>query len=290
MKKYLFCFLIPVLLTACNTHKNKKVTPVRLTAITIHGDSIPQYSFQYDTAGHLVRLTKHYRKDACQVYSFQYDSSNRLAGMQSAYQDNGHTTIDQKATVSAWDPLGNVTEVQYYDTNNIPFRTARLAWKKGMPVALKCIDSTQAISWNYTNGNPDWKNISTDTTTSDSQDTSICIRNARYEWDDTINPLRPLVNQLVMVPGLSPGLALPLPELSDFLLTVSSNNPTLIKMDEQQKAVYGKTSQQYFRNNTIQFFYACKNGYPVTARVHFHSEGYTKLGSDTQVNLDYSYQ
>ncbi|SKA01450.1 YD repeat-containing protein [Chitinophaga eiseniae] len=290
MTKYLYCLLIPILFTACSTHRAKKA-PVRLTAITIHGDSIPQYTFQYDSTGHLLKLVKHYSRQDTNVTTFFYDSFHRLTGMESAMESHQQKTLVQTATVKAWDALGNITEVQYFAADSTPLRTARLAWKKGMPSALKYIDSSQAMSWNYTDGNPDWKSICTDTFTGQHQDTGFYVRSARYEWDDTINPLRPLANQLVLGPGIAPVLEpTPMPNLATFLLPVSTNNPTLIKMDEQQTAVYKSTSQQYYRNTTVQFFYAYRDGYPQRARVHLHCEGYTKLGSDTQVNLDYIYQ
>ncbi|NLR64089.1 RHS repeat protein [Chitinophaga varians] len=290
MTKYLYCLLIPILITACGTHKAKKA-PARLAAITIHGDNIPQYSFQYDSAGHLIKLVKHYSDQDTNVTTFSYDNKNRLTGMESADENHQLKTVVQKATVSAWDEAGNITEVQYYGADSTPLRLARLTWEKGMPSCLKYIDSSLAMSWNYTNGNPDWKNICTDTLIGPHQDTGFYVRSARYEWDDTINPLRPLANQLVLGPGMAPVLSsTPLPSVAAFLLPVSTNNPTLIKMDEQQTAVYKKTSQRYHRNTTVQFFYAYKDGYPQRATVHLHSEGYTKLGSDAQVNLDYIYQ
>ncbi|MBC9930800.1 RHS repeat domain-containing protein [Chitinophaga qingshengii] len=290
MIKYLYCLLIPVLFTACSTHRAKKA-PVRLTSIAIQGDTIPQYAFQYDTAGHLIKLVRYYTDQDTNVTTFTYDATHRLTGMESADESHQQKTVVQKATVSAWDALGNITEVHYYAPDNTPLRTARLTWKNGMPTALKYIDSSQAMSWNYANGNPDWKNICHDTVTGKHQDTSLYVRSAQYEWDDTINPLRPLANQLVLGPGLASILSpTPLPDLATFLLPVSTNNPTLIKVDEQQTSIYKNTSQQYRRNTTVQFFYAYKNGYPQRARVHLHTAGYTKLDSDTQVDLDYHYQ
>lgn len=290
MNKYLYCLLIPIFITACSTNKNKQLKPVRLAAITIHGDTIPQYTFRYDTAGHLIELVKHNWENDTDITTFSYDSSHRLSGMVAAHQDSSSKTIQQRASVSAWDENGNIQEVQYYDGENKLLKTAQISWKDGLPVALKCKDSALAMSWSYENGNPDWKNICTDTVSGNAKDTSIFVRKANYEWDDSVNPLRALANQLLLGPGISPVPDVtPLPSITTFLLPVSTNNPTLIKVDDREKLTYKQQSQVYHRNTTVQFFYSYKNGYPTTALVHFHSEGYTKLGTDTQLTLDYTY-
>ncbi|CAL1516557.1 hypothetical protein [Chitinophaga sp. MM2321] len=292
MKKYFYCLLIPVLITACSTNKNKQAGPLRLTTITIHGDTIPQYTFRYDSDGHLVELVKHNQENDTNTTTFTYDSSNRITGMVATHQDNRRQQIQQRATVKTWDKHGNVEEVQYYDGTDKPVRTAKISWQKGLPVAMKYSDSTQAISWDYTDGNPNWKNLCTDSVTGGNKDTSIFVRSANYEWDTSTNPLRPLVNQLLLGPGISPvPVAGPFADITYMLLHISANNPTLIKVAEKEKSVYKQYAQEYQRQTTIQFFYAYnRNGYPENARVHLHTEGYTKLGTDTQLTLDYLYQ
>lgn len=78
-------------------------------------------------------------------------------------RDTNTSKVQERAKVTAWDHDGNVTAIQYFDAEEHPLRTASIRWKKGLPEVMKYSDSTQAISWNYKQGNPEQKDICRDT-------------------------------------------------------------------------------------------------------------------------------
>ncbi|WP_146151238.1 hypothetical protein [Chitinophaga niastensis] len=291
MKNVIYCLLITVFVSACSTNRCKSTIP-RLTSIGIHGDTIPQYSFRYNIAGNLVEVVKHNWPADTNVTVFSYDSSNRLTGMVTSTREINTTRVYESATVKSWDEDGNIAAIQYFDDAQKPTRIARIRWKKGLPAVMKYSDSTKAISWNYNTGTPNRKDICVDTSSGNYKDTLITFRTTNYEWDDSINPLRPMVNQLLMCGGISPVDHIsPFGSLSQILMHYSANNPFLIKIKEKEKSIFKQHFQEYERYTTVQYSYAYNgNGFPSKANVHLHSEGYTKLGSDTQFVLDYRYE
>ncbi|NSL88545.1 hypothetical protein ECE50_017015 [Chitinophaga sp. Mgbs1] len=292
MKKYLYCLLIPVLITACSSNKNKYRTILRLSSIGIKGDSIPQYTFRYDQEGHLVELVKYHQFNDTNNTTFTYDSSNRLCSMTAVRQHNNSRQVQQHARVNAWDKDGNIREIAYFDPAQQLIRTATITWKHGLPAALKYSDSTQAVKWENDNGNPDWKNICSDSLPEEMKEGNLLVRNTQHEWDQNYNPLRPLVNQLLLSGCIPlPAQTRPVPDFASLLLPISTNNPTLIKMEEKEKTAYSNTSMECQRQTTLQFDYTYNwNGYPQSAWVHFHTEGFTRLSGDSQLIIDYQYQ
>ena len=289
MKNVIICLLIVITVSACSTNKYKAGVP-RLTAIGIKGDSIPQYSFQYDTNGHLVEMTHRQAFNDTNVSTYSYNSSNRITGLVISNRDTNK--VEERARVTSWDDDGNITRVQYFDAQEKPTRSASIRWEKGLPAAMKYSDSTQAVSWNYKEGNPERKDISVDTFAGKKEDALITLRTTHYEWDDSINPLHPLLNQLLISHAVAPVIYLtPLGDLSNAFLHLSTNNPFLVKITEKERSVYQQRIQEYERHTTVQYAYSYSgNGYPSGAWVHLHSEGFTKLGSDTQFRVEYHYE
>ncbi|HVI49451.1 MAG TPA: RHS repeat domain-containing protein [Chitinophaga sp.] len=291
MKKYLYALLIPILISACSTRNNKQTA--HLTAITIHGDTIPQYTFRYDKAGHLVELVKHNGALDTNTTIYTYDSSNRLAGMTTVHRNGCSKQVLRQAVVKSWDKDGNISTIAYSGQANEPAHTVSINWERGLPVAMKCSDSSQVSSWSYNkDGNMDWRNLCADTVTGTDKDTSIFYRSASYEWEDSLNPLQPIINNLVLGPGITPVPAPgPFVSMEYILMHLSTHNPFLIKLEEKEKSTCKGYSQEYLRHSTLQFSYAYNsNGYPKETYVHLHTEGWTKLASDTHVRLDYAYE
>ncbi|MCW3463264.1 RHS repeat domain-containing protein [Chitinophaga nivalis] len=291
MKNIIYCLLIPIFITACSTNKNKRA-PVRLAAIGIKGESIPQYTFRYDAGGHLVAIVQYLRENDTSTISFRYDAHDRLTSMVTIDSSNQQHTIRQQARITAWDEAGNITAIQYYDGHCRPTRTAKVAWKGGWPSRLKYSDSSQAISWDSCDGNAAWKDLCTTTPSGKKTDTNIVLRSVRAEWDRSESPLRLLANQMLLGPALSPVVhTAPFGYLPNMLLYVGANNPTLVKITEKEKSVYPEKMLAYERSTTLQYFYDYHdNGYPATASVHLHTEGYTKLSTDTRFTMDYTYE
>lgn len=291
MRNVIYCLFIVIAVSACSTNKYKAKVP-RLTTIGIRGDSIPQYSFHYDVAGNLQELVHHEQFTDTNVTTFSYDSSHRITGMVLSNRDTNTIKVRERAKVTSWDKDGNVTEIQYFDAQERPSRSASIRWKKGLPEVMKYSDSTQAISWNYKAGNPERKDICIDTFAGKTKDTLITLRTAHYDWDDSINPLHPLLNQLVISHAVAPVIYLtPMGDLSNAFLHLSTNNPSLVKVTEKEKSIYQQHFQEYERYTTVQYTYSYNgNGFPVGAWVHLRSEGFTKLGTDTHFILEYRYE
>ncbi len=283
--------MIPVLITACSTNKAKFVLP-RLQAITIHGETVPQYAFKYDQAGRMTELVRYNFSNDTNTTRFSYDQQHRLQGMECYHHDNNGDQLLQRATVKKWDRRGNILSIDYFDATDTLQQSATIQWQQDLPLSLKYAGNRHATSWSYKNGNPDWKNIAADSIKGKEQDTTVFFTKANYEWDDSINPLKPLINQLLLASELSPSQPMmPLPSICQLLLHVSTNNPALIKIEEKQKTTLEHVVTQCKRSTTIQYFYAYNsNGYPKSARVHLHSQGFTGQGTDAQANIDYTYE
>ncbi|WTM29231.1 YD repeat-containing protein [Chitinophaga sp. 180180018-2] len=291
MKHILYFLLIVTAIASCRSNRSHADT-LRLTTITIRGEDIPQYSFQYDLKGNLVELVRHDKANDTNVSSFTYDSSQRITGMVVTARNEDTNHIKESARVTGWDENGNITTVQYFDAARRPLRSARIHWKNGLPATMKFSDSTQAISWNYETGYPNRKDICIDPAAPG--DTLVTLRTARYEWDDSINPLRPLLNQLLLSHAVSGTTQLsPLGDLAGAFLHVSNNNPYLIKITEKERLMCRRRLQDYERYTTLQYDYSydpSNRKYPTGAWVHLHCEGYTGLGADTQFALEYRYE
>lgn len=291
MKNVIYCLFIVIAISACSTNKYKTIVP-RLAAIGIQGDDIPQYSFHYDKAGNLTTLVQHYNAHDTNVHTFFYDSSHRITGMIVSNRHNQTDTVQEQAEVTTWDKDGNVEEIRYFDAEKKPLRTATIHWEKGQPLGLKYSDSTQAVSWNYKKADPVRKDICMDTFSGKKEEPLVTLRTARYEWDDSINPLHPLVNQLLMCRAVAPVVRLtPLYDISNTLLHLGTQNPALIKISEKEKSHCQQHYQEYERYTTMQYTWSCNSRkYPSGAWVHVHSEGFTRLGSDADVILEYNYE
>lgn len=291
MKNVIYCLLCVIAISACSTNKYKAAVP-RLTTIGIKGDSIPQYTFHYDAAGNLQELVHHQQFNDTNVSTFFYDSSHRITGMTLSSRDTNTSKVQERAKVTAWDHDGNVTAIQYFDAEEHPLRTASIRWKKGLPEVMKYSDSTQAISWNYKQGNPEQKDICRDTFAGKQKDTLITLRTAHYEWDDSINPMRPILNQLLISHAVTPAIHLsPMGNLNNAFLHLSTNNPSLVKITEKEKSIYQQHFQEYERSTVVQYTYNYNgNGYPTGAWVHVHSEGFTKQDIDTEFIMEYRYE
>lgn len=287
MKNVIYCLFIVITVSACSTNKYKAGIP-RLTAIGIEGEHIPQYRFQYDRNGNLAEITHRQAFNDTNVSAYTYNSSNRITGLVIFNRDTNQ--VQERARVTSWDDDGNVTGVQYFDAQEKPTRSASIRWEKGLPAAMKYSDSTQAVSWNFKKEQPERKDISVDTFTGKKEDALITLRTTHYEWDDSINPLHPLLNQLLLCHAAIPAVYLtPMGDLSNTFLHLGTQNPFLIKITEKESAPYQQ--REYERRTTVQYAYSYNgNGYPSGAWVHFHREGFTQPGTDTQFRMEYHYE
>lgn len=292
MKNVIYCLIIIISVSACSTRC--KPTDSRLTAIALSGEKTPQYTFRYDPQGNLVELVHHKQSNDTNISTFTYDSSRRITGMVSANQRNNTTAVQEEARVTAWDDDGNITTVQYFDAKKRLLRTANVRWQNGLPAAMKYSDSTQAVSWNYDGDYPVRKDICKDSFPGKQEDPVITLRTTQYEYErDSLNPLHPLVNQLLLSHAIAPVVYLaPTGDLSTAFLHLSTNNPFLIKMTEKEKSVCREHIQDYERFTTVQYAYSYSKGrqYPTGASIHLHSEGFTRLAYDTQFALEYQYE
>ncbi|SEW29267.1 RHS repeat domain-containing protein [Chitinophaga arvensicola] len=291
MKNVIYCLIIVIAVSACNTRH--KPTASRLSAIALSGEKIPQYTFRYDPQGNLIELVHHKQSNDTNISTFTYDSSHRITGMVYANQQYNATSVQEEARVTAWDDEGNITTIEYFDDKKRLLRTASVRWKDGLPSAMKFSDSTQAISWNYDGDYPIRKDICKDSFPGKKEDSMITLRTIRYEYGDSLNPLLPMVNQLLLSHAIAPVIYLaPSGDLSTAFLHLSPNNPFLIKMTEKEKAICQQRVQHFERSTTLQYAYSFKSGqlYPSGASIHLHSEGFTKLGYDTQFQLEYQYE
>ncbi|MBV7533312.1 hypothetical protein [Chitinophaga sp. sic0106] len=287
MIKYLLALALPVLLTACTSHRGKYTTP-RLQAITIHGENSPWISFSYNKDGQMTSLTKHPNTTDTNTIRFEYDHLNRLTGMRCETTSRNKVTVTKTAAVKDWDLRGNIKEVDFFDGDKQHVRTARIQWQNDQPLSLKYTDLKQATSWDYIEGNPTWKNIAKDP----QEDTTIYFTKASCDWDNSYNPLARLANQLLLADTIPQGHASePLPDLANLLLHVSFNNPSRIQLDEKQETVTQQGVMALSRSTTVQYMYACNgNGYPRSANVYLHTKGYTQLNNTCNTVVDYSYE
>gem|GEM_PF-1346567 len=292
MKNVIYCLIIIISVSACSTRC--KPTDSRLTAIALSGEKIPQYTFRYDPQGNLVELVHHKQSNDTNISTFTYDSSHRITGMVSANQQNNTTAVQEEARVTDWDDDGNITTVQYFDAQKRLLRTANVRWKNGLPAAMKYSDSTQAISWNYEGNRPVRKDIHKDSVPGKKEDAMITLRTTQYECEeDSLNPLHPLVNQLLLSHAVAPAAYLaPDGDLSSAFLHLNTTNPFLIKITEKEKSICQQYIQDYERSTTVQYAYYYNKGrpYPSGAWIHLHSEGFTKLAYDTHFALEYQYE
>jgi hypothetical protein len=290
MMKYLYALLLPVFITACSSNKGKYTVP-RLKAISIHGEASPWITFTYNTSGQMTSLTRHNKPNDTNTIKFLYDASQRLSGMICESALNNQVTVTRTATVKDWDLNGNIRKIDFFDEGRQHVRTAQVRWQNNQPMSLKYTDAKQATSWSYIEGNPDWKNIEQDSSPT-SNDSTIWLTRAQCEWDDSYNPLRTMANQLLLadtIPQCRP--AAPLPDLASLLLHVSSNNPSLVKLEEKQETRKGNMVSQFTRNATVQYMYAYNgNGYPRSAQVYLHAKGYTQQRTDVNATVDYLYE
>ncbi|MDR6565348.1 MULTISPECIES: hypothetical protein [Chitinophaga] len=291
MKNITFFFIIIITASACSTRNHRPGLP-RLTTISIQGDSTPQYTFRYDQQGNLAELVHHLQLNDTSISTFSYDHSHRITGMVLSNRENNITAIKERAKVTSWDKDGNIATVQYFDAKERLLRVANVRWKNGLPAAMKYSDSTQAISWNYDATHPVRKDICIDSFSGKKEDTLVTLRTTKYECEDSINPLHPLANQLLLCHAVAPAVALsPLGELSDAFLHLNARNPFLIKITEKEKTRCQERLLEYERSTTVQYAYYFNGGrYPAGAWVHLHSEGFTKLGSDNHFALEYQYE
>ncbi len=291
MKKIIFFFIVVVTASACSTRNHRPGLP-RLTTISIQGESMPQYTFRYDQQGNLAELV-HHRPLNDTISTFSYDHSHRITGMVLSNRENNVTAVKERAKVTSWDKDGNIATVQYFDAKEQLLRVTNVRWKNGLPAAMKYSDSTQAVSWNYDAANPVRKDICIDSFSGKKEDTLVTLRTAKYECEDSINPLHPLANQLLLSHAVAPVVNLsPQGDLSDAFLHLNTHNPFLIKITEKEKTRCQQGLLEYDRTTTVQYAYYFNGGrqYPAGAWVHLHSEGYTKLGSDNHFALEYQYE
>ncbi|NIG53183.1 RHS repeat domain-containing protein [Chitinophaga sp. Cy-1792] len=285
--KYLFALFLPVFITACNAQRGKFTTP-RLQAITVHGEQKPALAFKYNDKGQLTAITRYINTSDTTTVRFDYDRFSRVTGM-TYEQDNGNqTTVAQTATVTDWDLNGNIRQVDFFNKNHQKVQTAQVRWLNNQPLSLKYNQSRQATSWNYVEGNADWKNIKQ----AEDNDTTIYFTTSQYEWDFSRNPMRDLANQLLLtdsLPQCHPEA--PLPDLCNLMLHISRNNPSLVRLKENQQTTAGKSISSFNRTTTVQYIYAYNsNGYPKSAQVFVNTEGYTHLKSQQQTMVDYQYE
>ncbi len=292
MKNIIYYFIILVTASACSTRNHRPGLP-RLTAISIQGDNIPRYTFRYDQQGNLAELVCNRQQDDTSISTFSYDPSHRITGMVLSNRENNITEIKERAKVTSWDNDGNIATVQYFDARERLLRVANIRWKNGVPAAMKYSDSTQAVSWNYDSDHPVRKDISIDNFAGKKEDTLVTLRTTKYECEDSINPLHPLINQLLLSHAVSPVVnPSPQGDLSTAFLHLNTHNPFLVKITEKEKARCQEHLLEYERSTTVQYAYYYNGGrqYPAGAWVHLHSEGFTKLGSDNHFALQYQYE
>jgi len=287
MIKYILALAIPVLLTACHTHRGKLIAP-RLQAITIHGESTPWISFRYNKDGQMTSLTKYPTPHVADTIHFAYDRLHRLTGMRCEHAAGNQVRVTKTAVVKDWDLNGNIRQVDFFDGDKQHVRTARIQWQNDLPLSLKYTDYKQAISWDYIEGNPTWKNIARDP----QADTTIYFTQASCDWDDSINPLAKLANQLILADSIPQTHAgAPLPDLANLLLHISTNNPSRIRLDEKQETLTDSGVMALTRSTTVQYIYAYNGkGYPSRANVYLSAKGYTQLNNACNTEVDYSYE
>lgn len=289
MKNVIYCLIAVITISACSTNKYKAAAP-RLTTIGIRGDDTPQYTFHYDEAGNLQELVHHEQSNDTNVSTFFYDKAHRITAMVLSNRDTNQ--VQQRAQVTAWDEEGNVTEIKYFDATEKPLRTASIRWNKGLPEVMKYSDSMQAISWDYSKYESRRKDICVDNCSGKKEDTLVTLRTAQYEWDDSINPMRPIVNQLLISCAVAPATHLtPVGNLSNAFLHLSNKNPSLVRITEKETPVYQPHYQPYERSSLYQYtYYYNANGFPLGAWVHLHSKGFTQPGTDTEFVMEYHYE
>ncbi|MBV8255766.1 MAG: hypothetical protein JO154_24440 [Chitinophaga sp.] len=290
MLKYLYVLLLPVLITACSSNKGKYNIP-HLKALTIQGEHAPCITFSYDAAGRLTAMTRFNNLQDSNTYKFLYDSYQRLSGMVCESNVNHQVKVTKRATVKDWDINGNIKKIEFFDQDQQQVTTAQVLWQGNQPLSLKYSNASQATSWNYVQGNPDWKNILQDTTSPDNN--TIYFTKAICEWDpSSYNPMAQMANQLLLtdtIPQARP--ASPLPDITSLLLHISTNNPSRIKLEEKQENNIGNATASLSRSTTVQFMYASNgHGYPKKAQVYLHAQGYTQLNTDANTVVNYSYE
>ncbi|RFS24528.1 hypothetical protein DVR12_04785 [Chitinophaga silvatica] len=282
MRNVLFCLLATILVSACNTRK----TP-RITTIGIQGEVTPQYSFQYNEKGNLVELIQHCNGDSNQT-TFQYDDTNRITNIVFVEQSSTSPKVKAKATVTEWDNNGNVAAITYYDALDKPLRKAKIRWKNGLPVAMKFSDSTLACAWNNDQKNPQRKDIYIDSSNGTAVSPFVTLKTTQYEMEDSLNPLKPLANQIIICQTAAPASITPVGDLSNVFLNVSNKSPYLVKIAEREK----KVNQEFESHSTYQYFYSHKNAssYPDKAWVHLSCQGSTNLDTDANFIMFYKYE
>lgn len=292
MRNVLLCLFTMLLFNACNLGVFKRSIP-RITTIGIQGEEIPQYTFKYDLKGNLTELAQHNGQDSY-ITSFTYDNSNHITDIAFSEQKASQKApvLKARAKVNKWDKTGNITSIHYYTPQNQLIRTADIRWEKGLPVALKYSDTTLASCWNYSDKSSSRKDVYIDTSLSTGNDAVVTFRTTEYEPDDSINPLKPLVNQIVVSQSVVPETISPLGSLSNVFLHVGNNSPFLIRIAEHEKAICRQFYQEYERNTTYQYFYSLSNNnsFPDKAWVHLRSEGTTNLDTDANFIMFYKYE
>ncbi len=289
MLKYLYVLLLPVLITACSSNKGKYNVP-RLKALTIQGEQAPCITFSYDAAGQLTSMTRFNNLQDSNTYKFIYDSYHRLSGMTCESNVNHTVKITKRATVKDWDINGNIRKIDFVDQHQ-QVTTAQILWQGNKPLSLKYSNASQATSWNYIEGNPDWKNILHDTASPDNNTTYFT--KAVCEWDmSTYNPMAQMANQLLLadtIPQAHPASLLP--DITSLLLHISNNNPSRINLEDKQENNTVNGLAKLSRSTTVQYMYACNgHGYPNKAKVYLHAQGYTQLDTDANTTVNYSYE
>ncbi|MFB6455187.1 hypothetical protein ACE38W_07960 [Chitinophaga sp. Hz27] len=288
--KYFIALLLPVFITACNSQRGKFTTQ-RLQAITIRGEEMPALAFKYNEKGLLTTITRYVNASDTNTVKFDYDKFSRITGMVYQQQIGKQSITTQTATVTDWDLNGNIRQVDFFNKDHQKVQTAQVRWLNNQPLSLKCSQSQQATTWNYIEGNAEWKNIKEDKT-ADGNDTTIYFTSSHYEWDFSRNPMRDLANQLLLtdsLPQCHPEA--PLPDLCNLMLHISQNNPSLVRLKENQQTVAGNSVSHFSRTTTVQYIYAYNsNGYPKSAKVFVNTEGYTRLKSQLQTTVDYQYE
>ncbi|GEP91002.1 hypothetical protein SAMN05660909_03202 [Chitinophaga terrae (ex Kim and Jung 2007)] len=289
MKNVIFCLLATILVTACNTRRG---SVPRLAAIGIQGENTPQYTFRYDQKGNLVELSQHNKQDS-NITTFEYDDTNRIAGITFSSQlPKQKPRIKAKARVTGWDKTGNITDITYYNDRDQPLRKACIRWKDGLPVAMKFSDSTIASTWNLASNTPTRKDVYIDSSKLPENEGSMTLRTTQYEYEDSVNPLKPFVNQLVASQSAAPATISPVGKLSDIFLQIGNKPASLVRIAEQEKAVCRQYFQEYECNTTYQYFYsyAHNNSFPDKAWVHVRKRGNTHLDTNTDFIMFYQYE
>lgn len=289
MKNVILCLLATILVTACNTRRG---TVPRLKAISIQGETTPQYTFQYDQKGNLVILAQHNKQDS-NITTFEYDDTNRIAGITFSTQLSAKKpAVKAKAKVNNWDQSGNVTDITYYDEQNQPLRSACIEWKDGLPVAMKFSDSTIASAWNLNSSSPSRKDVFIDSSKLPESQSSMIVRTTQYEYEDSVNPMKSMLNQLVVSQSAAPATISPLGKMADIFLQVGNKPAFLMKVAEREKAICQQHLQEYECNTTYQYFYSYvpNNSFPDKAWVHVRKQGNTHLDTNTDFIMVYKYE